>query len=42
MAGQTETVIEAILTAIDRGEIGPGDAIDEQGLIARHLSLIHI
>jgi len=36
MAGQTDTVIEAILAAIDDGEIGPGDAIDEQALIARH------
>ncbi len=36
MAGQTETVIEAILAAIDDGEIGPGDAIDEQALIAKH------
>lgn len=36
MAGQTETVIEAILAAIDDGEIGPGEAIDEQALIAKH------
>ncbi|MFZ2100416.1 MAG: GntR family transcriptional regulator [Oricola sp.] len=36
MAGQTETVIEAILTAIDEGRIGPGDAIDEQSLIEQH------
>ena len=36
MAGQTDTVIEAILVAIDNGEIGPGDTIDEQALIARY------
>ena len=36
MAGQTETVIEAILAAIDDGRIGPGDVIDEQALIAQH------
>ena len=36
MAGQTDTVIDAILTAIDDGEIGPGEVIDEQALIARH------
>lgn len=36
MAGQTDMVIEAILSAIDRGEIGPGEAVDEQALIAKH------
>ena len=36
MAGQTDTVIEAILLAIDEGKLGPGDVIDEQALIARH------
>jgi DNA-binding GntR family transcriptional regulator len=36
MAGQTETVIEAILGAIDDGEVGPGEAIDEQALITKH------
>lgn len=36
MAGQTENVLNAILTGIDRGEMNPGDAVDENALIARY------
>ena len=36
MAGQTDTVVEDILTAIDNGELRPGDPIDEAALAARH------
>lgn len=36
MAGQTETVLNAILTGIDRGELNPGDPIDENALIERY------
>ena len=33
MAGQTETLIDAILTWIDIGRINPGDPIDEAALV---------
>ncbi len=33
MAGQTETILNTILDGIDRGELNPGDAIEEQALI---------
>lgn len=33
MAGQTETIIAAVLGHIDAGTINPGDPIDEQALI---------
>ena len=36
MAGQTDTVVEDILIAIDNGELRPGDPIDEAALAARH------
>ncbi|MCK8482528.1 GntR family transcriptional regulator [Aliiroseovarius sp. S2029] len=36
MAGQTETVLNAILSGIDRGELSPGDPIDENALIAKY------
>ena len=36
MAGQTDTVLNAILMGIDRGELNPGDPIDENALIARY------
>lgn len=36
MAGQTEIVLNAILTSIDRGELSPGEAIDENALIAQY------
>jgi DNA-binding GntR family transcriptional regulator len=34
MAGQTETLIETILSWIDQGRLRPGDAIDETALVA--------
>lgn len=36
MAGQTETIISAILGDIDRGALNPGDVVEEAALIARH------
>ena len=36
MAGQTETVISAILGAIESGALNPGDMIEEQVLSERH------
>ena len=36
MAGQTETVLNAILMGIDRGELNPGDPINENALIERY------
>jgi len=33
MAGQTETILNTILIGIDRGELNPGDPIEEQALI---------
>jgi DNA-binding GntR family transcriptional regulator len=36
MAGQTDTIVTTILEGIDRGELSPGDAIEEQGLIERY------
>ena len=36
MAGQTETIIAAILDAIEAGALNPGDVIEEQTLIADH------
>lgn len=33
MAGQTETILNRILEGIDRGELNPGDPIEEQMLI---------
>ena len=36
MAGQTETVFNAILDAIDRGRLNPGDMIEETALMAEH------
>ncbi len=36
MAGQTESVLNAILSGIDEGELNPGDPIDENALIARY------
>lgn len=33
MAGQTETILNRILEGIDRGELNPGDPIEEQALI---------
>lgn len=36
MAGQTDTIIAAILGAIETGGLNPGDFIEEQTLIAAH------
>ena len=36
MAGQTETLIAAILADIDEGRLAPGQEIDEAALAARH------
>jgi len=36
MAGQTETIIAAILGAIEAGSLSPGDMIEEQSLINTH------
>jgi len=36
MAGQTETLLKSILAGIDRGELNPGDVIDETSLIAKY------
>ena len=36
MAGQTETVLNAILEGIDRGNLNPGDIIEEGALMAAH------
>lgn len=36
MAGQTETLLKSILAGIDRGELNPGDVIDEASLITRY------
>jgi len=36
MAGQTETILNRILDGIDRGELNPGDPIEEQALIAAY------
>jgi len=36
MAGQTETIIAAVLADIDRGALNPGDTIDEQSLTDAH------
>ena len=36
MAGQTETILNRILEDIDRGQLNPGDPIDEQTLIATY------
>lgn len=36
MAKQTETVLNAILSGIDRGELNPGDPIDENALIKKY------
>ncbi|WP_137702123.1 GntR family transcriptional regulator [Marimonas lutisalis] len=36
MAGQTETIIHAVLKGIDTGVLNPGDTIDEQMLIDAH------
>ncbi|HEY9022072.1 MAG TPA: GntR family transcriptional regulator, partial [Paracoccaceae bacterium] len=36
MAGQTETIVAAILTAIEGGSLRPGGLIDEQELIEAH------
>lgn len=33
MAGQTETIIRAIVDEIERGDLGPGDLVEEQRLI---------
>ncbi len=36
MAGQTETIISAVLADIDTGHLNPGDSIEEQALIDAH------
>lgn len=36
MAGQTETIINAIIGEIENGGLNPGDVIEEQGLIDAH------
>ncbi len=36
MAGQTETLVNSILSGIDHGEVMPGDPIDETALIERY------
>ena len=36
MAGQTDTILTAILDAIESGALNPGDVIDEAPLIATH------
>jgi DNA-binding GntR family transcriptional regulator len=36
MAGQTETILSAILKAIDVGELAPGDVLEEQVLSEAH------
>ncbi|WP_300519467.1 GntR family transcriptional regulator [Aliiroseovarius sp.] len=36
MAGQTNTILNTILEGIDKGELNPGDAIDEGALMARY------
>ncbi len=36
MAGQTETLVNSILSGIDRGELMPGDVIDEAALMDRY------
>ena len=36
MAGQTETIVQAILTSIENGALAPGDVIEEQALGAAH------
>ncbi|MCI2397829.1 GntR family transcriptional regulator [Aliiroseovarius subalbicans] len=36
MAGQTDTLLTTILDGIDKGELNPGDAIDEPALMARY------
>lgn len=36
MAGQTETILNRILEGIDRGELSPGDPIEEKALIAAY------
>lgn len=36
MAGQTDTIIAAILGSIEAGQLNPGDLIEEQALVAAH------
>ena len=36
MAGQSEQLLNAILSDIDAGRLSPGDVLDEAGLVARH------
>lgn len=36
MAGQTDTIVNAILSAIDLGRLAPGQEIDEAALVADH------
>ena len=36
MAGQTETILQSILTAIETGGLNPGDVIEEQALADEH------
>ncbi len=36
MAGQTDTILTTILEGIDKGELNPGDAIDENALMKRY------
>jgi DNA-binding GntR family transcriptional regulator len=36
MAGQTETVLTAVLAGIDRGRFNPGDVIEEAALMEAH------
>ncbi|WP_322866245.1 GntR family transcriptional regulator [Aquicoccus sp. G2-2] len=36
MAGQTDIIVEAVLSGIESGALAPGDVIEEQTLIAAH------
>ena len=36
MAGQTDTILTAILEGIDSGALGPGDVLEEQSLVDAH------
>ena len=36
MAGQTETIISAILRDIETGALRPGDFIEDAAIMARH------
>lgn len=36
MAGQTETIVNAVLSEIEQGRLKPGDLIEESRLIAEH------